>query len=493
MAAIEQEFLRRVSVIPHHGCGLSVDVYQPDLFSLLTALEEAGLPFGYLEIFKASTQALREVRRRAPSALLEYHAEGLWVTQPDFLSRYPVNAEVETAVEHLRTLKSWWANYEGAAKQIAGYAFGTYLPPLFNRDSAEITAEHIAGVQHRLDHLAPIIEGVGPLFLLETPPLTYFGFGELDVAEFFRCVADSAPCGIVLDVGHLWTIYRYSVDHRQVSLEKFLYDFLDRFPLERVVHIHAAGLAVHHSLGSGQAALPTSNLPWWIDSHEAPIPEVLFDMLDQIVSHPGLTQAKGLALEVDNKRIPEILDEFGRFQQRFRRWNETQRPPTQPDCSSIVCSSEILATTAPPLDRRPALLDQYLTYVHTLIDRSIVDSCPLPCNWLEPDALTLYRHCYLPNEILYWGGDLRAMFPETCALLEGAGIALERFVSYWFREPREHDVPYDFFELKIGRFESFVREILPQATAAVEREAQTLRTGYHQACEQVALEGVRSQ
>src|SRR5262245_9610272 len=114
MAAIDREFLRRVPPIPHHGLGLSLDVYHPDLFALLTALEQHGVSFGYLEVFKASAQALTEVRRRLPGALLEYHAEGLWVTQPDFMSRYPVEVEVSAAAEQVRALGSWWANYEGA-------------------------------------------------------------------------------------------------------------------------------------------------------------------------------------------------------------------------------------------------------------------------------------------------------------------------------------------------------------------------------------------
>ncbi|MBI5776559.1 MAG: hypothetical protein HY444_04135, partial [Nitrospirae bacterium] len=46
MTSIDQEFLKRVTRIPHHGLGLSVDVYTPDLFELVGELERRGLDYG---------------------------------------------------------------------------------------------------------------------------------------------------------------------------------------------------------------------------------------------------------------------------------------------------------------------------------------------------------------------------------------------------------------------------------------------------------------
>lgn len=485
MSAIEQKFLQRAALIPHHGLGLSVDVYHPDLFTLMSDLESRGLSPDYLEVFKASAQALSEVRRRVPSTLLEYHAEGLWVTQPDFPTRYPADAELAMAAEHLRTLGSWWANYEGATKQMAGYSFGTYLPPLFTRASAEVTAENIAWVQERLDRLAPRADGLGPLFLLETPPLTYFGFGDLDMAEFFRHVADQVACGIVLDIGHLWTVYRYGENYRQRSLDNFLRDFLDRFPLERVVHIHLAGLAVHDQMPSLPAVGNSSNsLPWWIDAHGAPIPAILFDMLEQVLSHSELTQIKGLALEVDTKSVPEIIDEFQVFRRRFAGWSAAASRWSVPGYSS--CMSPLHAPRMPSeaIDCRQTLPQEYLAYVQIITGSSAAEG-RLPSRWIDRKTLAFYRCSYLPNEILRWGGELRAMFPETCVHLDHAGVSLDDFVEFWFREPRENDLPYDFFELKVKRFVAFVRESLPETAAYVEREAETLLSGYREACEHV--------
>jgi hypothetical protein len=105
----------------------------------------------------------------------------------------------------------------------------------------------------------------------------------------------------------------------------------------------------------------------------------------------------------------------------------------------------------------------------------------------EPNGLDRYRHEYLPHEILHWGGELTDMFPGTCRELERAGLALERFIPFWFREARPMDAPYDFFLLKIERFVEFVREVLPGAQATALREATELRGAYRQASDTVQV------
>ncbi len=154
MTSVDETFRRRGSSIPTHGLGLSVDVYAPDPFDLLEALGKQGLAYGYLEVFKAPAPALARVRRRVPTTLLEYHGDGLWLTQPDLETGYPLQAELAQATAHLQVLGSHWMSHECAAKQMAGYSFGTYLPPLFTRDSAEVTARNVRRVQAALGRTA---------------------------------------------------------------------------------------------------------------------------------------------------------------------------------------------------------------------------------------------------------------------------------------------------------------------------------------------------
>lgn len=479
MALLSEEFHRRVARIPAHGIGLSVDVYAPDVFSLLDELELRGLPYGYLEVFKASSRALGALRRRAPAARLVYHGEGIWLTQPDLLTAYPIEHELRSAAAHVRVLGSAWITHECASKQMAGYSFGTYLPPLFTRDAAIITARNVRHVQGVLDRLVDDPRGAGPLLLLEMPPLSYFKFGDLAVHEFFEIVARHASCGLVLDVGHLWTVYRYSGENSAASLRSFVTTFLDRFPLERVVQIHLAGL------GPGTSSAPPVDRTsprgdFWIDAHARPIPEVLFDMLDLILPHPRLRNLRGVALEVDTKPLGQIVAEFEAFGKRYGdRIRELTRRPSSSGAGGAV-------TPAPPAERdeagRPSrVLALYDAYARVVSGHLQPTETTLPVEDQDAACLEHYSRAYLPEEILDWGGTLRDVFPDTCRRLDAEGIPLVSFVTFWFRAPRPVTEPYDFFLLKLDRFVEFVREYLPQATEQARREAETMRQAYHAA------------
>lgn len=463
MSGIEREFESRAAGIARHGLGLSVDVYTPDLFEVQDALRDQGLAPGYLELFKAEDSALAAVRDRMPSARLAYHAEGLWITQPGWDTLPGSAAAVATVARHAARLGCAWINHECAAKEMAGYAFGTYLPPLFTRAAAAVTAQNLRTLQEALDRRSA---GAGPLVVLEVPPLTYVGFGGLTVPEFFGLVTEQTACGLCLDLGHVWTVYRYTGAWRRRPLRSFLADFLERFPLYRVVQVHVAGLEEVHAGPTESADHP----PWWIDAHQAPIPEVLFEMLDQVLSHPALRHVKGLALEVDTKPVPLIVSEYRLFRERYGWWEDIRecavaapRPARElahPDGSGEVRGLE----------------SQYARYVGVLTGRLAAEA--LPGAGAEPGALELYRTRYLPNEILRWGGDLRDMFPETCRDLDDAGVDLAHFVEYWFRAPRPARGPYDFFLLKLERFPEFVAEVLPDAASRTARQARELRAAY---------------
>jgi uncharacterized protein (UPF0276 family) len=479
------EFQRRISQIPFLGIGLSVDVYSPDLRKLMAALDHDGLSCAYLEIFKASQGALQEIRSRFPSMVLNYHAEGLWVSQPDWETAYPVKEELETAADHLKVLGSYWLNQECASKQMVGYSFGTYVPPLFTEASAAVTASNAASMQAKLDARMGKVPDRLPLLLLETPPLTYFRFGDLSYPEFFRCLAESCSCGLVLDIGHVWTVFRYSGAWRHGSLPEFLDTFLQTFPLERVVQIHLAGLDRHPTLDPEKPLNPTDpsdsrSLPYWIDSHGASIPEVLWEMLDRVLQSPELVNLKGMALEVDTKPIGMIVDEFSRFQKQFEWWakeqisreiNSVQPNPGKfpgaevgrPDESKVV----------------QELVHEYQQYVDAVTGRVNSRQKSLEENTEESEHhLEKYVHEYLPHEVMVWGGDLRDMFPHTIQGLEEQEIDLSSLVTRWFSSPRAVQEPYDFFLLKIKYFVEFVERTCPSLSELVSQEAKGLREGY---------------
>ena len=311
---IHQDFQRRLREIPTQGMGLSVDVYTPDLFELVNRFREQGLQPGYLEVFKATTTALTRVRQAMPDISLAYHGEGLWITQPDVQASPFFQQDVGEMVMQLNSIQSLWLNHECAMKQMVGYSFGTYVPPLYTPLSAQVVADNIATVQQAMDRQGRRADGTAPLFLLEMSPLTYFFAGTIPIPHFFRLVTALVPCGLVLDIGHLWTVYRYTAACRRISLERFVREFLDEFPLERVVEIHVAGLACHELVGEPKGG---EGLPEWIDAHAAPIPSILFTMLEQVLAHSNLVSLRAVALEVDTKPIEMIVEEYAEAVRRF--------------------------------------------------------------------------------------------------------------------------------------------------------------------------------
>ena len=492
MNTVIAEFSQRVEGISFHGVGLSVDAYSPDLFELMDALAAASIAPAYLEVFRAATPMLAAIRRRYPSVSLPYHAEGLWWTEPDWWEQSETAVELGFAIEQARTLESPWINHECASKRLGPYAFGTYLPPLFTSDSARLVARHAGMVQQELDRAMGNGRVPGPLVLLELPPLTYFRVGDLSVAAFFAEIVKACPCGLVLDIGHLWTHYRYDAATRHVALRKFLADFLDEFPLERVVEIHIAGLSVHSMVPADPGALHPE-LPLWLDDHAAPIPEILFDMLEQVLSHPNLSSLKGVGLEVDTKPVTLIGCEFQQFLLRFggavaaRRHpvpiRDLLREPAKKPSTPVVAGT-------PTSDER--LAEASRRYADLIIGHEEPDEAASSLSKDDAVPLRWYREGYLPHEILYWGGDLRSMFPRTCEHLRGAALPLEDFVSFWLACHEKVPAPFDFFLLKLERFTRFVLARCPEASELARQEAAELRNAYEAANLPPVFESVAS-
>ncbi len=475
-----REFIRRLGTIPVHGLGLSVDVHAPDLASLRRSLQERQVPLAYLEVFRTTSMALASTRKEAGDGLLTYHGEGLWVTQPEMADSTAFRQEISEAAEQLIILQSAWLNHECATKYLAGYHYGTYLPPLYTPLSANVVADNTRLIQRLLDQQCRLANGSTPLVLLEMPPLTYFVAGTMSIPRFFQVVSEQAPCGLVLDVGHLWTVFRYSGAHRTMSLTRFIGAFLNEFPMDRVVEIHVAGLAVHESdraLASRLVGdLSDDALPAWVDAHSAPIPTVLFEMLDQILCHPQLTSLKGLALEVDTKPVDLIVDEFAEFSRRygalFHRLGNNE--PVVTDCEALALSEELMLTPS-----THTLKEAYYRYARVVAGAME----PAGLEWNQDTAniqeLDLYRSVYLPYEILHWGGKVEDMFVESCRRLRERDVSLDGFVAFWFREPRTLVGTYDFFLLKVERFVEFVHEVAPELHSIAEREAEDLCRAYH--------------
>ncbi len=480
---VQQDFRRRLRNIPSLGMGLSVDVYSPNLFELVNRLKEQGLQPGYLEVFKATTTALSTVRQALPDLSLAYHGEGLWITQPDVQASPFFQADVDEMVMQLNSIQSVWLNHECAMKQMAGYSFGTYVPPLYTRLSAEVVAANIAAVQQMMDRQGRQVHEAAPLFLLEMPPLTYFSAGTIPIPHFFRLVAGAVPCGLVLDIGHLWTVYRYTTACRLMSLERFVGEFLEEFPLERVVEIHIAGLAYHESVGEPKRG---EGLPEWIDAHAAPIPSMLFTMLEQVLAHSNLVSLRAVALEVDTKPIEMIVGEYAEAVRRFSSVVQRTMARGTPEEQAMDLAPHPASTQMPVSQSdRQQLRDEYTRYAQIISGQVPVAGLEWQEAAVEATGMTRYRTVYLPYEILHWGGDLAEMFPQTCRGLADRGVCLTEFIAFWFRSPRPLTHSYDFFLLKIDRFLEFVTERALDLQGCAHQECDILRQAYAEANEVV--------
>jgi uncharacterized protein (UPF0276 family) len=484
MPGIYQEFHRRASRIPFLGLGLSVDVYSPDIFELCEELRNQDISISYFEIFQAVPEALDVVRARLPGIPLAYHAEGLWFTQPDWETAYNSQERLEAVVRDLRILDAYWVNQECAAKEIRGFAFGTYLPPLLTGASAEVTAYHTGRAQQRLDQWNWEKQAESPLLLLEGPPLSYFSIGDISYAEFFAKVTARVPCGLVLDLGHVWTVYRYSGAWRTQSLESFCDVFFDQFPLERVVQIHIAGLECHSNIPNPVISEEEPCPPAWIDAHEAPIPEELLQVLARVVREPRLINLKGIALEVDNKGIALICQEVKTVREILKSvvYSEARKP---------VCSLELQDNKNPQVPHlEPSretlnlLTRQYWQYVELATGKA-GRGYLLPREWNkgEDEGVGCYARQYLPHEIVAWGGNVQVMFPQSCRLLDQHGVSLDQFVEFWFAHSRKSEPRYDFFILKAHLFVDFLGLVLPLAVSTAREEAELLSRAYDIACQ----------
>lgn len=110
-----------------------------------------------------------------------------------------------------------WSTHE------SGY-FNDLLPLPYTNETRDRICAHIDQVQ----------EALGTRMLLENPS-TYLLFEEstIDEIDFLRTISERTGCGLLLDVNNVMVS---AINHRLDP-----YDYIRRFPVERVGEIHLAG------------------------------------------------------------------------------------------------------------------------------------------------------------------------------------------------------------------------------------------------------------
>lgn len=170
-----------------------------------------------------------------------------------------------------------WAS-EHLSFNLAGGPSGTFntgflMPPRQTWHGVDAAATTIRSTQAGLP--VPFAVETGVNYLRPRPD-------ELPDGLFVGAVAESADCGLLLDLHNVWTNER---NGRQSVTE-----FLGQLPLERVWELHLAG-------GSELDG-------YWIDSHSGPVPDDVMDLAAEVI--PQLHNLGAIIFEVFPSYLPRL-------------------------------------------------------------------------------------------------------------------------------------------------------------------------------------------
>lgn len=198
-----------------------------------------------------------------------------FVTHPINFNPVDPRDESDRVVDGIRELalytRAHWAAQDVGAWMWNDLYMGEFLlPAILDEDSAR----EVAGKAVRIGEVMPCP------YLLENPPVN-FSVESIHMLDFMAAVSREADCGLVLDIGHLLGY--------QLATGRSLRDMpLDRFPFERVIEIHLAGLMRRVS-GAYES---------YFDHHGYPVHPMCWEFLSETVGR--MSNLKGITLEQES-------------------------------------------------------------------------------------------------------------------------------------------------------------------------------------------------
>ena len=233
--------------------------YKPQHYTAI--LEDAG-SVGWLEIHAENYMGhggrpLAQLRHLAERFPISVHGVGLSIggdspLDPDHLDR-------------LRHLVGW-LNPASFSEHLAWSTHDSgFLNDLLPLPYTTATLTRVA------DHIDQVQEVLGRRMLLENPS-SYLGFDESTWSEpdFIRELARRTGCGLLLDVNNVFV--------SATNLGFAPRDYLDAYPLEKVLEIHLGG---HDEDADDQGR------PLLIDSHGRNVVDPVWALLDDTLSRCG--------------------------------------------------------------------------------------------------------------------------------------------------------------------------------------------------------------
>ena len=269
-----------------------------------------------------------EWRYRVNHALLDRVAS---YPQPKLLHGVgqPLGGVTPDPVEHVtqlkqavRRLRPAWVSEHLSFNRFHGphgpVEVGFLLPPRQSPASVRVAAANIRAYREALG--CPVAFETGVNYLQARGD-------ELPDGDFFADVAETASCGILLDLHNLWC--------NEVNGRARVLDVIDRLPLDRVWEIHLAGGAPHHG--------------YWLDSHSSGVPEPLVDLAAEVIAR--LPSLGAINFEV----LPEHLDAVGldAVQQQVEQlrglwrlrpaqgWRSSEHAAGAADCPTVADEAEV--------------------------------------------------------------------------------------------------------------------------------------------------------
>jgi uncharacterized protein len=249
----------------------------------------------YLDVSREKQEELDELRARFP---ILPHGVGL-----SFGTDAPLEeGRLRQTARLVERLQPAWFTEHIAFTHVHGWEIGHLAPLPFTREAVEAVCRNVKRWR----------ETIGVPLLLEN--ITYLVSlpGELTEAQFLAEIVERADCGLLLD---LHNVYTNAINHGYDARE-----FIAALPLERVAQVHLGG--GHDEDG------------YRIDSHSAPAPEPVWELLQLVASHAPL---KAVIIEWDTHLPPfdVILGEVARARTLLRGAPDEPAGHTEPAGASL--------------------------------------------------------------------------------------------------------------------------------------------------------------
>jgi uncharacterized protein (UPF0276 family) len=253
--------------LPVLGVGLAADVagIRPNYRKFLSSSSDTidYLSFGahYLQKGRIEHYLGDLIEERLP---IVYHPINFNVAAAEEEDKKILDGTAEIA----QLVNAVWTGQDVAIWCFEDQYLGSYLiPAIFDDLSVKETVQKVNAIAQRMP--CP--------FLIENPPVN-FSMENMHLLDYMAAVSFQADCGMVLDVGHL-------IGYQQATGRAPDEMPIDRFPFDRVVEVHMAGLQIS-KVGE------ETNM---IDQHALPVHDLCWEFLARYANR--MVNLKGLTLE----------------------------------------------------------------------------------------------------------------------------------------------------------------------------------------------------